>query len=88
MATLAVLSRLQYDAHIRVINIDSEFTMDEVARACAAPAVGYQTSHPDPSKPLRIRLTTKNDSATPFPRDMKVKDTKMKHYECIDVFVE
>lgn len=88
MPKLAVLSRLQNDAHIRVIDIDTEFTMDDVAKACAAPAVGYQTSHPDPSKPLRIRLTTKDDSAVPFPRDMKVKDTRFKHYECIDVFVE
>ena len=88
MAKFAVLSRLQHDAHIRVVDVDSEFTMDDVAQACAAPAVGYQTSHPDPSKPLRIRLTTKDDSAPPFPRGMKVKETSMKHYECIDIFVE
>jgi hypothetical protein len=88
MPRFAVLSRLQFDAHIRVIDVDTEFTMDEVAAACAAPAVGYQTVHPDPSKPLRIRLTKTDDSGTPFPRDMKVGDCGFRHFECIDVFVE
>jgi hypothetical protein len=88
MANLAVLGRLQYDAHIRVINVDTEFTMDEVAQACAAPAVGYQAQHPNPDKPLRVRLTTKDDNAKPFPRDMKVKETSFKHFECLDVYVE
>ena len=88
MAGFAVLSRLQFDAHVRVIDVLPEFTMDQVAEACAAPAIGYQTSHPDPTKPLRVRLTTPNDDAPAFPRNLKVKDTKMRHYECIDVFVE
>ena len=52
MASVVVLSRLQFDAHTRVIDVESGFTMDQVAEACAAPAVGYQTTHPDPSKPL------------------------------------
>jgi hypothetical protein len=88
MPGFAVLSRLQFDAHVRVINVEPDFTMDQVAEACAAPAVGYQTSHPDPSKPLRIRLTTPKDDAPAFPRNLKVKETSMRHYECIDVFVE
>jgi len=88
MAGFAVLSRVQFDAHVRVVNIEEEFTMDELAAACAAPAIGYQAFHPDPSKPLRVRLTTKDDSAPALPRDMKVKETSMRHYECIDVFVE
>lgn len=88
MGGFAVLSRVQYDAHVRVIDIMPEFTMDDVAAACAAPAIGYQTFHPDPSKPLRVRLTTPDDSATPYPREMKVSETPMKHYECIDIYVE
>lgn len=88
MTGFAVLSRLQNDAHVRVIDIQPEFTMDQVAEACAAPAIGYQAAHPGPGKPLRIRLTTPTDDAPAFPRDMRVNETSMKHYECIDVFVE
>jgi len=88
MANVALLSRLQNDAHVRVINVDTDFTMDEVAAACAAPAVGYQAQHPDPSKPLRVRLTTKDDSAPALPRGLRVKEAEFKHFECVDVFVE
>jgi hypothetical protein len=88
MTKVAVLSRLQYDAHIRVTNIDLDSTMDEVAAACVAPAIGYQARHPDPSKPLRVRLTTPDDTASPFPRDMKASEANFKHFECVDIFVE
>jgi Toluene-4-monooxygenase system protein B (TmoB) len=88
MASVAVLSRLQYDAHTRVIDVDSEFTMDQVAAACAAPAIGYQAKHPDPTKPLRVRFTTDDDSAKALPRDMTVRQAGFKHFDCIDIFVE
>lgn len=88
MASVAVLSRLQYDAHTRVIDVGLDFTMDQVAEACCAPAVGYQTTHPDPTKPLRVRRTTDDDSAPALPRAMTVKDAGFRHFECIDVYVE
>lgn len=85
---VAVLSRLQNDAHVRVIDIENEFTMDQVAGACVAPAIGYQAKHPDPSKPLRVRFTTDNDSGKPLPRQNTVKEVGFKHFDCIDVYVE
>jgi hypothetical protein len=88
MANVAVLSRLQFDAHTRVIDVGTDFTMDQVAEACCAPAVGYQTTHPDPSKALRVRRTTDDDSAPVLPREMTVKDAGFTHFECIDVYVE
>lgn len=88
MGSVALISRLQFDAHTRVIDVGLEFTMDQVAAACAAPAVGYQTTHPDPSKPLRVRRTTEDDSATVLPRTMTVKDAGFSHFECVDVYVE
>lgn len=88
MASVAVLSRLQFDAHTRVIDVETEFTMDQVAAACAAPAVGYQTTHPDPTKPLRVRRTTDDDGGKPLPRAMTVKDAGFTHFECIDIYVE
>jgi hypothetical protein len=44
--------------------------------------------HPDPSKPLRVRPTTDDDSAPALPRAMTVTDAGFRHFECIDVFVE
>jgi hypothetical protein len=85
---IALLSRFQNDAHVRVIDVAPELTMDEVAAACAAPAVDRQVRHPDPVKPLRVRKTTPDDSAPAFPRDLTVRDAGFRHFECIDVFVE
>ena len=85
---VAVLSRLQNDAHVRVIDIEDDFTMDQVTTACTTPAIGYQAKHPDPSKPLRIRFTTDDDSAKPLPQKTTVKEVGFKHFDCIDVYVE
>lgn len=85
---IAVLSRFQNDAHVRVIDVEPDYTMDQVAAACAAPAVDRQVRHPAPGKPLRVRPTTKDDSAPAYARAMTVRDAGFRHYECIDVFVE
>lgn len=88
MSEFAILSRLQNDAHIRVINVSDDLTMDQVVEACLEPAVGYQTTHPAPGQLLRVRPTTPEDNAEPFPRDMTVKDAGFKHYECVDIYAE
>jgi toluene-4-monooxygenase system protein B len=85
---LALLSRFQNDAHVRVIDVQPDQTMDEVAAACAAPAVDRQVRHPDRSKPLRVRMTTPDDSASPFARQLTVREAGFRHFECVDVFVE
>lgn len=85
---LALLSRFQNDAHVRVIDVLPEQTMDEVAAACAAPAVDRQVRHPDPSKPLRVRMTTPDDSALPLARASTVREIGLRHFDCVDVFVE
>jgi Toluene-4-monooxygenase system protein B (TmoB) len=88
MPVIAVLSRFQNDAHVRVINLELTFTMDDVAAACAEPAVDRQVRHPDRSKPLRVRHTTEQDDAPALPRSMTVSEAGFRHFECIDVFVE
>jgi hypothetical protein len=85
---IALLSRFQNDAHVRVIDVEPDQTMAEVATLCAAPAVDRQVRHPDPTKPLRVRLTTPDDSARPFDSKMTVREAGFRHYECVDVFVE
>lgn len=88
MANIALVSRIQNDAHVRVTDVDESFTMDQVAAACAAPAIGCQTDHPGPGKPLRVRLTSDDDSGKPLDRSLTVRAAGFKHFECVDVFVE
>lgn len=85
---IALLSRFQNDAHVRVIDVEASHTMEEVAKLCAAPAVDRQVRHPDRTKPLRVRLTTPNDNAPPFDPQLTVQEAGFRHYECVDVFVE
>jgi len=85
MAELGILSRFQGDAHIKVVNVDTEMTFEELAEACKAHSVGLHV--PDqPGKTLRVRRTTDSDDAPPFPRDMKVKDASLGHLDCLDVY--
>lgn len=88
MANLAVVSRVQYDAHTRIIDLETSWTMDQVAQACLAPAVGYQLKAPDPKRTLRVRHTTDDDSAKPYARDLTVESAGWRHLECIDVYPE
>jgi Toluene-4-monooxygenase system protein B (TmoB) len=85
---IALLSRFQNDAHVRVIDVEPDQTMEEVATLCAAPAVDRQVRHPNRTKPLRVRLTTPDDSARPFDFKTTVREAGFRHYECVDVFVE
>jgi hypothetical protein len=87
MGALAVIGRLERDFHTRIIDVDTDFTMDEVVVACLAPAVGYQARHPKPGASLRVRLTTDGDDAEPFPRAMTVKEAQLRHFQQIDIFV-
>lgn len=87
MSPLAVIGRLEKDAHTRIIDVDTDFTMDQVVEACLAPAVGYQARHPKPGATLRIRLTSDTDDADPFPQSMTVGEAKLRHFQQIDVYV-
>lgn len=87
MSDLAVIGRLQYDAHVRLIDVDTEFTMDQLVAACLAPAVGYQARHPKPGATLRVRLTSDTDDADPFPRSMTVGEANLRHFQQVDVYV-
>jgi hypothetical protein len=88
MASVALVSRLQFDPHVRVVDVDESFTMDQVAAACAEPAIGRQARHPSPGKPLRVRRTTDDDSAPGLPTSLTVKQAGFTHYEPVDIYVE
>ena len=87
MSSLAVIGRLEKDAHTRIIDVDTDFTMDQVVEACLAPAVGYQARHPKPDAMLRVRPTTDTDDADPFPRSMTVAEARLRHFQQIDIYV-
>ncbi|AEA23403.1 hypothetical protein Psed_1156 [Pseudonocardia dioxanivorans CB1190] len=87
MSSLAVIGRLEKDAHTRIIDVDTDFTMDQVVEACLAPAVGYQARHPKPGAMLRVRPTTDTDDADPFPRSMTVAEARLRHFQQIDIYV-
>jgi hypothetical protein len=87
MSSLAVIGRLEKDAHTRIIDVDTDFTMEQVVDACLAPAVGYQARHPKPGATLRVRLTTDTDDAAPFPPSMTVAQAQLRHFQQIDIYV-
>jgi toluene monooxygenase system protein B len=85
MAALGILSRFEGDAHIKVVNVDTEMSFDELAEACKVHSVGLHV--PDqPGKTLRVRRTTETDNAPPFPREMKVKEANLHHLDSLDVY--
>lgn len=88
MSAIAFISRIQFDAHVRVTDADDSFTMDQLAVACAAPAINRQTRHPAIGRPLRVRRTTEDDTGETLPHDMTIRQAGLRHFECIDVFVE
>ena len=80
MAALGILSRFEGDAHIKVVNVDTEMSFAEVADACRVHSIGLHV--PDqPGKTLRVRRTTEKDDAAPFPPTMKVKEANLRHLE-------
>jgi toluene monooxygenase system protein A len=87
-ASVACVTRLQNDAHVRLTELDLDMTMDDVAHASAAPAIGYQAWHPAPGRPLRVRRTSERDDSPPLPRAMTVREAGFQHYECLDVLAE
>lgn len=87
MVAFPILSRFQYDAHVKVVEIEPEQTIDEVAAACAHHSIGLHVKD-QPGKGLRVRPTTEDDDAEPWPGDMTVSDAGIKFYDPIDVYFE
>jgi toluene monooxygenase system protein B len=80
-----VLSRFQYDCHVKVVEAEPAQTIDALAAECARHSVGLHVAE-QPGKILRIRPTTDSDDAEPWPRDMTVAEAGLKQFECIDVY--
>jgi toluene monooxygenase system protein B len=85
MANLGILSRFEGDCHIKVVNINTEMTFDQVAEACKIHSVGLHVPE-QAGKKLRVRRTTDTDNAPPFVGTMTAKDAKLVHFDCLDVY--
>ena len=72
MSAFPILSRFQQDAHIKTVEIDPSQTMDEVAATCAFHSIDLHVAD-KPGRTLRVRPTTDDDSAQPWPRDLTVE---------------
>lgn len=87
MNSTPILCRFQYDCHIRLFDVDRADDMDAVAAKCAAHIVGRQVAS-QPDKILRVRRTTDDDNAAPFPRDMTVEAAELTRFEQLDVYFD
>ncbi len=87
MSAFPILSRFQQDAHIKTVEIEPGQTMDEVAATCAVHSIGLHVAE-RPGATLRVRPTTEDDSAPPWPRDLTVEQAGIRFYDCIDIYFE
>ena len=87
MSAFPILSRFQQDAHIKTVEIAPGQTMDEVAATCAFHSIGLHVAE-KPGQILRVRPTTEDDSAPPWPRDFTVEKAGIRFYDCIDIYFE
>jgi hypothetical protein len=82
---LYVLSRFEGDGHVKTVEVDTDFTMDEFARYCAQFSVGHHAKD-QPGRTLRVRRTTPGDNAPAFPREMRFADCSPRLMDSFDVY--
>ncbi len=85
VSAFPILSRFQFDCHVKVVEAEPAQTIDALAASCAHHSIGLHVAD-QPGKILRIRPTTDADDAEPWPRDMTVAEAGLKHFECIDIY--
>lgn len=84
MSELFVCFNFERGYEIKVLEVDAEDTMDQVAEKAAQIIVGYEVP-PNPGGILRVR---RQDEKEPHPRDMKVKDTGWTEMEPLVIYYE
>ena len=83
MAQIPLSWSVEGDYEARMIAVNDDDTMDQVASAIAEYAVGRWV--PDqPGKTMRVRV---QGQSNPLPRDGKVKD-HLKYWQCVEVVFE
>lgn len=85
MSAFPILSRFQYDCHVKVVEAEPAQSIDALAAACAHHSIGLHVAE-RPGKILRVRPTTEADDAEPWPRDMTVAEAGIKYFDSIDIY--
>ncbi len=81
MAALPICLNFEGDFVLQLVEVDTEDTMDQVARKCAHHTVNRRVA-PQPNKIMRVRLHGSDDC---YPRDMKVSNADWRVTETVDV---
>ncbi len=84
MALFPISSKFHGDFVLKLVPVDTENTMDEVARAAAEHSVGIHVAD-QPGRVIRARA---EGSDTPFPRDMRLSETGLQPTETVEFYFE
>lgn len=85
MQKFPLLSRFQYDCHVKVVETEANETVSQLADSCAYHSVGVHVKN-QPGKILRVRRTTDTDDEPPLNGDITVGEAGLVMYDCIDVY--
>lgn len=84
MALFPISSRFEGDFVLKLVPVDTENTMDEVAAAAAEHSVGIHVPN-QPGKVIRARA---HGADEPFPRDMLLKDSGLGPTDTVDFYFD
>jgi len=83
MSLFPLCCNFEGDFVLQLVPVDSENTMDEVARAAAHHSVGRRVKN-QPNLILRVRRPGQSF----FARNMKVSESDLKPTECVEIIWE
>jgi toluene monooxygenase system protein B len=84
MALFPISSNFRGDFVLKLVPVDTENTMAEVAEAAAVHSVGIHVA-PQPGKTIRAK---RPDDSEPFPLDMKLGDAGLLPTETVEFYFE
>ncbi|VFA91566.1 Toluene-4-monooxygenase system protein B [Nocardia farcinica] len=82
MALFPISSKFDGDFVLKLVAVDSENTIDEVAAAAAEHSVGIHVAD-QPGKVSRARA---EGATEPFPRDMKLSETGLEPTDTVEFY--
>jgi toluene monooxygenase system protein B len=83
MALFPLCCNFEGDFVLQLVPVDSDDTMDDVAKAAAHHSVGRRVKD-CPNRTLRVR----RPGSQFFPRDMRVSDSGLRPTECVEIIWE
>jgi toluene monooxygenase system protein B len=84
MALFPITSNFEGDFVLKLVPVDDENTMAEVAEAAAVHSINLHVAE-QPGKVIRARRAGESE---PFPLEVKLKDSGLMPTECVDFYYE